>query len=123
MNWLARLEVDADIARDEGIWDSYGWHQKLWECFPGVPEAQRDFLTRIDTLEGAFCLWVLARRKPERPQWCPTVGFAIKEISPSFLAHRHYAFDLRANPVKTIVKRGPNGETLLRPDGKRRHGK
>lgn len=123
MSWLVRLEVDAEIARVEGIRDSYGWHKRLWECFPAAPDAARDFLTRIDTLEGAFRLWILSKRKPVRPQWCHTDGFALKEIASSFLSHRYYAFDLRANPVKTIVQRGPNGETLLRPNGKRQCGK
>lgn len=123
MSWLARLEVDAEIARVEGIRDSYDWHKRLWECFPAAPDAARDFLTRIDTLEGAFHLWILSKRKPVRPQWCHTDGFALKEIASSFLSHRYYAFDLRANPVKTIVQRGSNGETLLRHNGKRQCGK
>jgi CRISPR system Cascade subunit CasE len=123
MSWLARLEVDAEIARTERISDSYAWHRRLWECYRDSPDAERDFLTRIDQLEGAFRVWILARKKPERPPWCPEGGFALKEIAPSFLSHRHYAFDLRANPVKTIVQRGPNAEALLRPDGKRRSGK
>ena len=123
MSWLARLEVDAEIARAEGISDSYAWHQRLWECYPDTPDAKRDFLTRIDQLEGAFRLWILARRKPMRPLWCPPEGFALKEIAASFFSHRYYAFDLRANPVKTIVQRGPNGETLLRANGKRKNGK
>jgi CRISPR system Cascade subunit CasE len=123
MSWLARLEVEAEIARAEGISDSYAWHKRLWECYPDTPDAHRDFLTRIDQLEGAFRLWILARRKPVQPLWCPPDGFALKEIAASFLSHRHYAFDLQANPVKTVVQRGPNGETLLRPDGKRQSGK
>ncbi|MDD5328426.1 MAG: type I-E CRISPR-associated protein Cas6/Cse3/CasE [Sulfuricella sp.] len=123
MSWLARLEIDAETARAEGIYDSYTWHKKLWECYPDAPDTKRDFLTRIDTLEGAFRLWILAERKPARPQWCSPEGFALKEIAPSFLAHRHYAFDLRANPIKTVVQRGPNGETLYRPTGKRKSGK
>ena len=124
MNWLARLEIDAEIARAEGILDNYAWHKRLWEgCFPDAPNAKRDFLTRIDQMEGAFRLWVLAKRKPVRPVWCPPDDFALKEIAPSFLSRRFYAFDLRANPVKTIVQRGPNGETLMRLDGKRKGGK
>ena len=123
MSWLARLEVDAETARAEGISDSYGWHQKVWQCFPNAPEAERDFLTRVDALEGAFRLWVLAMRKPVRPPWCPPEGFALNEVASSFLTHRYYAFDLRANPVKTLVRRGPNGETLFRPNGKRKNGK
>lgn len=123
MSWLARLEVEAATARAERISDSYAWHQRLWECYPDTPDAQRDFLTRIDQLEGAFRLWILARRKPMRPLWCPPDGFALKEIAASFFSHRYYAFDLQVNPVKTIVQRGPNGETLLRPNGKRKSGK
>jgi CRISPR system Cascade subunit CasE len=123
MSWLARLEVDAETARNQGISDSYTWHQKLWECYPGEPDAKRDFLTRIDQLEGAFRLWVLTQRKPVRPQWCPEAGFSFKEIAISFLSHQYYIFDLRVNPVKTIVPRGVNGETLFRSDGKRKNGK
>lgn len=124
MNWLARLEIDAEIARAEGIIDNYAWHKRLWEgCFPDDPKANRDFLTRIDQAEGMFRLWVLATRKPVRPVWCPPNGFALNEIAPLFLSHRYYAFDLRANPVKTIVQRGPCGETLFRPNGKRKNGK
>ena len=124
MNWLARLEVDLKIAHNEGLWDNYAWHKRLWEgCFPNDPDAKRDFLTRIDQLEGMFRIWILAKRKPVRPHWCDPDDFALNEIAASFLSHRHYAFDLRANPVKTIVQRGPNGETLLHSNGKRKHGK
>lgn len=124
MNWLARLDINAEIARDEGIWDNYAWHKRLWEeCFPNAPDAKRDFLTRIDRLESKFRIWILAQRKPQPPKWCPSRSFALKEIAASFLLHRYYAFDLRANPVKTIVRRGPNGETLLRTNGKRKSGK
>ena len=124
MNWLTRLEVDAETARTEGMSDNYAWHKRLWEgCFSDEPDAKRDFLTRIDQLEGAFRIWVLAKRKPKRPHWCSPDGFALNEIAASFLTHQYYAFDLRANPVKTLVQRGPNGETLLLPNGKRKQGK
>lgn len=123
MSWLARMEVDAEIARAEGFIDNYAWHKGLWGCFPGMPDAGRDFLTRIDSLEGAFRVWILAQNKPACPAWCPSDDFAAKEIAPSFLSHRYYAFDLRANPVKTLVRRGPNGETLFRANGKRKPGK
>jgi CRISPR system Cascade subunit CasE len=123
MSWLARLDVDAETARVESISDNYVWHKKIWQCYPNAPEVKRDFLTRIDQLEGAFRLWVLSKRKPVRPEWCAPESYAIKEIAPSFLSHRYYAFDLRVNPVKTIVQRGPNGETLMQPNGKRKNGK
>ncbi|MBI5552154.1 MAG: type I-E CRISPR-associated protein Cas6/Cse3/CasE [Desulfobacterales bacterium] len=124
MNCLARFVVDAETIRDERIWDNYAWHQRIWQdCFPNEPDAQRDFLTRVDPIEGAYRVWILSQRPPIRPGWCPQSQFELKEIAPSFLAYRYYAFDLKANPVKTQVQRGPNGEALLRPDGKRKSGK
>lgn len=123
MNWLVRLQIDTETAHAEGIFDSYAWHKKLWECFPNVPDAQRDFLTRIDSLEGAFRLWILSGRKPVCPGWCPAENFALKQIAESFLEHRYYAFDLRANPVKALVQKDENGRPLLRENGKRRRGK
>jgi CRISPR system Cascade subunit CasE len=123
MNWLARLEVEAETARAEGIFDSYVWHKKLWDCFPNVPDAKRKFLTRIDQLEGAFRLWILSGTKPVCPRWCLIDGFALKQIAESFLSHRFYAFDLRANPVKALVQRDDSGQPLLRESGKRRRGK
>jgi len=125
MNWLARLDVDTESLRKAGVSaDIYTWHQKLWECYPDEPDAKRDFLTRIDQLEGAYRFWVLSQRKPVCPQWCPVEGFAANEISASFLTHRHYAFDLRANPVKMqLVARNADGETVLGANGKRKRGK
>ena len=123
MNWLARIEVGAEVARAESICDSYAWHKKIWECFPNLPDSERTFLTRIDPLEGAFRVWVLADIKPVCPKWCPPEGFALNEISPTFLSHRHYAFDVRVNPVKSLVQRDANGQPLLKANGKRKSGK
>lgn len=123
MSWLARIEIDAKTARVEGLLDNYAWHKRLWECFPDAQDSKRGFLTRIDQLEGGFQAWVLSWEKPISPPWCIPGDFALKEIAPSFLSHRYYAFDLRANPVKTTVQRGSNGETLFRANGKRKQGK
>lgn len=126
MSWLARLEVDAEIARAEDISDSYTWHKKLWNCFPNVPDQKRTeigFLTRIDTLEGAFRLWVMSKLKPVCPQWCLPDGFALKEIAASFLTHSYYAFDLKANPVKAAVQKDSKGDPMLKPNGKQKRGK
>lgn len=123
MNWLARMDVDAQIARTERILDSYDWHRKLWDCFPNQPDAKRDFLTRIDPLEGEYRLWVLSRTQPVCPSWCPADGFAVKRIAESFLSHRYYAFDLKANPVKSVMERDESGKPLLSPNGKRKRGK
>lgn len=124
MSWLARLDIDAQYVRNAGIRDTYSWHKKLWEgCFPNDQEAKRDFLTRIDQFERTFRVWVLAKRKPVSPAWCPPGCFVVKEIAPSFFAHRYYVFDLRANPVKAVVQRNDNGDTLRKQNGKRKSGK
>lgn len=117
MSWLACIDIDAETAFVGGAVDSYDWHQRFWHCFPGQPDRKRDFLTRVDTLEGAFRLWVLSPSKPSRPDWCPSESFALKEIAPSFLSHRYYAFDLRANPSKCLVQRNERGERMK--NGKR----
>jgi CRISPR system Cascade subunit CasE len=124
MNWLCRFHVDTRTAYRNKIWDNYAWHKRIWEdCFPSKPEAPRDFLLRIDSLEGAFRIWVLSLRPPVEPAWCSHGRFELKEIAPSFLAHKYYLFDLKANPVKTKVQRGPDGETLYKANGKRKSGK
>lgn len=124
MSWLCRLSVGSEIIQTEKIWDNYAWHQRIWlDCFPHEPDAKRDFLTRIDSLEHCCRVWILAKRAPGRPKWCPQDSFELKEISPSFLSHRYYAFDLKANPVRTKVQRGPDGETLYKANGKRKSGK
>jgi CRISPR system Cascade subunit CasE len=123
MNWLARFEIDAEIARREKAFDSYVWHQKLWDCFPNRPDEKRNFMTRIDSLEGAFRLWVLSSNPPTRPAWCTADSFDLKEIAPSFLSHPYYVFDLKANPVKALIQRAANGQPLLQANGKRKRGK
>lgn len=123
MSWLARFDVEKRVALLQGIKDSYDWHKKLWNCFPGEPDRKRDFLTRIDERDGYYRVWLLSGDKLARPEWCPPADFGLKEIAPSFLGHRRYVFDVKANPVKTVVQRGPNGETFFRPNGKRKHGK
>jgi len=123
MSWLLRIEMAAEDVGRLRILDSYDWHQRLWECFPGLPEEQRSFLTRIDFLEGAVQAWLLSERKPAKPGWCPEDDFAMREISPGFLSHRHYAFDLRVNPTTALVQRNPDGTPKLKANGKRTSGK
>lgn len=123
MSWLARLEVEAETAFKERIFDNYAWHKKLWDCFPNESDSKRDFLTRIDQVERIFRIWIMAKRKPVRPTWCPPDGFALKEIAPSFFTHRYYAFDLRANPVKALIERDAIGNPILGPNGKWKRGK
>ncbi len=123
MNWLARFEISAETARAKQIFDNYDWHKKIWECFPGQSDAKRNFLTRVSPLEGVFRIWLLADIKPVCPTWCQPEHFALKEISPQFLSHRFYAFDLMANPTKAQVQRDVQGQPLITASGKRKRGK
>lgn len=117
MSWLVRMSIDAQTAYSKKITDNYMWHKRVWDCFPSSPTSERNFLTRIDRLEGFFRVWILSRQEPACPSWCEEFDFEIKKIAPTFLSHRHYAFDLRANPVKKLVQRSP--DTGKRKSGKR----
>ena len=48
MSWLVRMQLDRQTLARCHFRDSYAWHQAVWECFPGMPDAGRDFLTRMD---------------------------------------------------------------------------
>lgn len=114
MTWLARAVINAQTAFSNGMFDTYSWHQKIWDCFPDLRDGKRDFLTRLDVLEGAFQLWILAPRPPVCPSWCTPENFSIKEIASSFLSHQFYCFDLRANPTKCVKNPGLKGKTSSR---------
>ncbi|HQB07744.1 MAG TPA: type I-E CRISPR-associated protein Cas6/Cse3/CasE [Rectinema sp.] len=105
MSWLTKIEIDASLAYKNKFIDSYTWHQALWQCFPGRSSQKRSFLTRVDETSHGFIAWILSLDKPIRPFWCPEEGWAIKEISPGFLNHRWYAFNLKANPTKAIMQK------------------
>lgn len=123
MKWLARIELDAETIRRLEILDSYDWHQRLWDCFPEEPDKKRDYLTRLDVLEGGVRTWMLSPHEPTRPQWCPAHAFAVRQVSSVFLSHRRYAFDLRVNPTKALVQRNPDGTAKIKANGKRASGK
>jgi CRISPR system Cascade subunit CasE len=123
LSWLVHIELETEVLAQNRIHDSYDWHQRLWECFPDKPNSARDFLTRIDLLDGSVRVWMLAGRQPISPAWCPPNAFAVKEVSPEFLSHTLYAFDLRANPTKALVQRAPDGTPKRKANGKRASGK
>jgi CRISPR system Cascade subunit CasE len=126
MSWLTRFTVDKEDAFRMKAYDSYAFHRRLWECFPGLPEARRKelgFLTRIDEEERAYILWLLSKCEQVRPAWCDTRSFAVKEIAATYLSHRYYAFDLRANPVRTLPLRDEVCSPILRSNGRHSKGK
>lgn len=118
MSWLVRMRLDREDLTRCRIRDSYAWHQAVWECFPGMPEGRRNFLTRTDWLRQSCRMYLLCRSEPVRPGWCPPEAWAVKTIAPTFLRHTAYAFDLLANPTRKVAsftedgRRTRNGRRL-----------
>lgn len=118
---LTQARIPYDIAarswKDGGFRDSYAWHKRIWEAFPGKPEADRDFLTRLDDTGNDFRLLIISPESPERPDWCPSDTWNSKQIPDSFFAHTTYQFSLLANPtIKRVVR---NEDGSRRKNGRR----
>ena len=110
---LVPYEIAARWHKDGGFSDSYAWHKRAWECFPGRRAADRDFLTRLDDTGSGFRLLILSACGPRKPDWCPDACWETKQVAESFFGHKRYSFSLLANP--TVKKAAPrDGE------GKRR---
>ncbi len=110
MNWLTQIEIGKNTAITEGIIDNYLWHQKIWDCFPDDKNHKRDFLFRIKAMEHIIRIYILSHRKSVCPHWCLSDNFAVKKISPTFLSHRYYVFDLWVNPIRCIAKFDSDGK-------------
>jgi len=111
MSYLAKIEIDHETAYKAGLRDSYAWHQKSWLAFPARGGERRDFLTRLDEIDGGFRLLLLSATSPIRPTWCPEPSWECKEIAPVFFTHATYRFSLMANPTKK-VRSAPDGRLL-----------
>lgn len=118
MTWLTRADVGVDIVARNGIDDSYQWHKRFYNFFPINPTQGRDFLCRADIIGKNVRVWLLSQREPICPDWCPTTGFVSKSISPGFLNHSLYTFDLKACPTHSKLEWnnglpvGDNGKLL-----------
>ncbi len=100
-------EIVARWRKDGGFRDSYAWHKRIWQAFPGKPGAGRDFLTRLDDTGNGFRLLILSNEPPTRPDWCPTAAWESKTVDSTFYRHSAYRFSLLANPtVKRVVRAG-----------------
>ena len=110
MSWLVCMQLDKAALQQCHFGDSYAWHQAMWECFPGMPDAKRDFLTRTVWLPNGCRLYMLCRSEPVRPVWCPPESWALKTVAPTFLQHEAYAFDLLANPTRKVAAFTANGQ-------------
>ena len=118
---LTRAQIPYEIAarnwKDGGFRDSYAWHKRIWEAFPGQPEAKRNFLTRLDDVGEGFRLLILSEEPPTRPDWCPVDGWESKIVSESFFQHASYQFSLLANPTRKQVVINEDG--TRKKNGKR----
>lgn len=101
-DFLTKIEVDHETAYKAGLRDSYAWHQKTWQAFPGRDGEARDFLTRLDETDLGFRLLILSRTEPTKPDWCPEPAWQSKEVPEAFFAHKSYRFSLLANPTKKV---------------------
>jgi CRISPR system Cascade subunit CasE len=110
-HFLTKIEINFETAHKTGLYDSYDWHQKVWEAFPNRDGEARDFLTRLDEVDAGFRLLLLSPIPPVRPSWCPESAWQSKEFQESFFNHRYYQFSLLANPTKK-VKSSPSGVLL-----------
>jgi len=95
-----------------GFADPYAVHQRVWDCFPGRPRADRDFLTRADPQQEDLRILLLSAVEPARPPWCPDAGWQSKTIEEDgFFSHARYRFSLLANPTRK-VRSNAAGEVL-----------
>ncbi len=106
MKHLTRIMLGKSQAAALQLADAYAWHRKLWQAFPGRDGQARDFLFRIDDAGRDFRVYLLSDTPPTPPLWGHWQG---KPVAPSFLGHRQYRFQLRANPT---MRRASDGRRL-----------
>jgi len=111
MTYLTEVTVGFDTAARLKIKDVYDWHQRLWQCFPGLDGQNRGFLSRLDRRTDCFRVLVVSSLEPVRPDWCTgeRQQWRTRAIPESYFTHRSYAFQLCANPTKKISVKGSDG--------------
>lgn len=63
--YLTRFSLSHEVAIARlVICDSYDWHQRIWELFPGRDDQPRDYLYRVDRDTENFCVLVQSRVLP-----------------------------------------------------------
>ena len=94
--FLSQTEVPWAWALKQGLGDPYKLHQWIWDSLPDDPDAKRDFLFRSDVAHGILRVLLLSERVPGESAEAP---WRTTEVSPTFLGHGAYRFQLRANPT------------------------
>ncbi len=103
--YLSQFRISRETALRRRLVSAYDLHKLLWKCFPGRPEARRDFLFRCDHHETELKFLMLSATRPEPGEWAEWDG--IKSFRPEFPAGTLYWFRLRANPV---IRQGSDGK-------------
>lgn len=117
MSFITKIIVPYEVAiRELHIRDSYDWHQKVWKAFGDQGLQKREFLARLDEKEEGYRLLIVSSVKPHTPNWCPPNSFECKPIPNNFLKHKHYRFNLLANPTKKVID--PQKKKVFTSDGK-----
>ncbi|NWH06833.1 type I-E CRISPR-associated protein Cas6/Cse3/CasE [Desulfobacter latus] len=96
MTFLSQLFINKTDAARRRISDSYAWHQVIWKSFMNCDGKPRSFLFRIDDAGTRFRLLLLSKTKPSSDNFG---NWQIKTVSPDFLGHQCYRFQIKANPT------------------------
>ena len=124
MTWMTRFMVELPAMHNNRLSDCYAWHKAIWQCFPHRPEADRDFLFRLNEVPTGVLVHVLSPHEPQRPSFCMEENWQIKAVPPSFLEHNCYRFDVVCNPGRKVKaftsdgqrKKNSRREAIIKPD-------
>lgn len=127
MTWMTRFMVDMPAMYRHRLSDCYAWHQAIWQCFPHRPDADRDFLFRLDEIPTGVLAHVLSPLEPQRPDFCAAEHWQVKAVPPIFLEHDNYRFDVVCNPGRKVKaftsdgqrKKNSRREAIIKPEEQR----
>lgn len=80
--------------------DSYGWHKIIWRFFPG--KEKRDYLYRTDHTPSGVRVLILSDDEPVQLDKMQGQIIRTRKVPESFLSHKRYRFQLRANPTQKL---------------------
>lgn len=96
MTFLSQLFINKTDAARKKISDAYAWHQVIWKNFMNCDGKPRSFLFRIDDAGVRFRLLLLSEIMPSSDEFG---NWQVKTVSPGFLDHQCYRFQIKANPT------------------------
>jgi CRISPR system Cascade subunit CasE len=94
--FLSKVRLPQNLQRNP-----YELHRQLWRLFPHRPDAQRDFLFRVEDMQSDQGLIVLLQ-SAQTPKPDGDGLLASKPFEPVLPVGSRLRFRLRANPVRTI---------------------